>query len=73
MIAQKIKNEDPDARVVFIGPCVAKKHEFRLGKTRGVVDCVLTFEELDALFASRDIEPEQLEMCIRDRPWTGRR
>lgn len=66
MIARKIKEEDADARVVFIGPCVAKKHEFRLGKTRGVVDCVLTFEELDALFASRDIEPGTMEEAVLD-------
>lgn len=61
MMGQKIKGEDPDARVVFIGPCVAKKHEFRLGKTRGVVDCVLTFEELDAMFDGQHIELGELE------------
>ncbi len=61
MIARRIKEQDHDARVVFIGPCVAKKHEFRLGKTRGAVDCVLTFEELDAMFASRNIDLSALE------------
>ena len=61
MIAKKIKEEDHDARVVFIGPCIAKKHEFRLGKTQGSVDCVLTFEELDAMFAGADIELSELE------------
>jgi iron only hydrogenase large subunit-like protein len=66
MIARKLKEADPEARVVFIGPCVAKKHEFRLGKTQGAVDCVLTFEELDALFDSRSIEPEQLEETMLD-------
>ncbi len=66
MIAQRIKEEDPDSRVVFIGPCVAKKHEFRLGKTRGAVDCVLTFEELDALFDGQSIEPETLEETTLD-------
>jgi len=66
MIARKIKEEDPDARVVFIGPCVAKKHEFRLGKTRGAVDCVLTFEELDAMFDGQNIEIEKLEETVLD-------
>ena len=61
MIARRIKEQDHDARVIFIGPCVAKKHEFRLGKTRGAVDCVLTFEELDAIFASRNIDLSALE------------
>jgi [FeFe] hydrogenase (group B1/B3) len=61
MIARRIKEQDHDARVIFIGPCVAKKHEFRLGKTRGAVDCVLTFEELDALFDSRNIDVSALE------------
>lgn len=61
MIARHLKNRDPRARVVFIGPCVAKKKEFQLGKTGGSVDCVLTFEELYALFASKGIVPEEME------------
>ena len=61
MIANRIKEREPESRVVFIGPCVAKKHEFRLGKTRGAVDCVLTFEELEALFDSRGVEVDTLE------------
>lgn len=61
MIGKRIKERDPRARVVFIGPCVAKKREYQLGKTMGTVDCALTFEELYPLFASRDIAPENLE------------
>ena len=44
MAARRIKERDPEAKVVFIGPCVAKKAEFQLEKTGGAVDCVLTFE-----------------------------
>ena len=66
MMGRKIKEADPEARVVFIGPCVAKKHEFRLGSTRGVVDCVLTFEELDALFDGKDIRLATLEETALD-------
>lgn len=61
MTARTIKEKDPGARVVFIGPCVAKKQEFQLGKTMGAVDCVLTFEELNAMLEARGVEPEQLE------------
>jgi len=61
MAARHVKEQDPAAKVVFVGPCVAKKKEMRLGKTMGAVDCVLTFEELYALFESRDIQLEELE------------
>lgn len=61
MAARRIKEREPGAKVVFIGPCVAKKAEFQLEKTNGAVDCVLTFEELAALFEARSIEVEKLE------------
>ena len=40
----------PDAKIIFIGPCTAKKMEFQRedGHAR-MMDCVLTFEELQAL------------------------
>lgn len=41
---QDIKRRIPNARTVFIGPCVAKKDEAEL--YAGIVDAVLTFEEL---------------------------
>ena len=56
-----LKEKEPDAKVVFIGPCIAKKKEFQLGRTMHAVDCVLTYEELFALFNSRDINPTELE------------
>lgn len=40
----KIKEEHPDAFCVFIGPCISKKEEAT--QYPGIVDCVLTFEEL---------------------------
>ena len=61
MIGKRIKENDPKARVIFIGPCVAKKKEFHLGKTMGAIDCALSFEELYALFESKGIQPETLE------------
>ena len=67
MTARYIKEKDPQAKVIFIGPCVAKKKEFHLGKTMGAVDCALTFEELYALFESRGIDLDTLEETELDQ------
>lgn len=53
-----IKNEDKDAVVVFIGPCTAKKNEATKEGLKDAVDYVITFEELSALFAAYEIDPE---------------
>ncbi len=53
---QDIKLRYPDAKTVFIGPCISKKAEAE--KYPGAVDVVLTFEELSGLFLSKGIEPE---------------
>lgn len=50
--AKMIRKKHPDAKVVFIGPCIAKKREAR---ESGVVDGVLTFEDLAAMFADKGI------------------
>ena len=42
----ELKRRFPDAKTVFIGPCISKKDEAE--KYPGIVDCVLTFEELSA-------------------------
>ncbi|MBF0490706.1 MAG: hypothetical protein HQL15_08870, partial [Candidatus Omnitrophica bacterium] len=44
------------AKVVFIGPCVAKKVEAQRPQYAGLVDCVLTFEELDEWFKRKNID-----------------
>ncbi len=59
-IAKYIKQTDPAAKIIFIGPCTAKKMEFQLDKVNKYIDSVLTFEELQALFDSRDLDLEQL-------------
>lgn len=58
--AKKIKQEYPDAYVVFIGPCISKKEEAQ--KIPGYVDCVLTFEELGQWFEKREIHIEPREV-----------
>lgn len=51
-----IKKRMPNAKAVFIGPCVAKKDE---AEHYGIVDAVLTFEELDEMLTAARIELEQ--------------
>lgn len=53
-----IKKIDPEALVVFIGPCIAKKTEKNRSKD---TDYVLTFEEIAAMIASQGIELESLD------------
>ncbi len=48
---------NPRAKVVFIGPCVAKKVERVDEKVAGVIDAVLTFAELKEMLAARGIDP----------------
>lgn len=60
-IARHIKQTDKTAKIIFIGPCTAKKAEARRPEVRPYIDCVLTFEELQALFDSRNIEITELE------------
>lgn len=65
-IAKYIKSTDPECKIVFIGPCTAKKMEFRLEHVRPYIDSVITFEELQALFDSRDIDITQLGEGVLD-------
>ena len=55
-IAKYIKGTDPTAHMVFIGPCTAKKMEVQRDTVRPYVDAAMTFEELQALFDSRDLD-----------------
>ncbi|MDD4010964.1 MAG: 4Fe-4S dicluster domain-containing protein [Sphaerochaetaceae bacterium] len=61
-----IKQTDPTAKVIFIGPCTAKKMEFQRPDSRPYVDGVLTFEELQAIFDSKDIELGSLKEDVLD-------
>ena len=59
--AKLIKDRDPGARVVFIGPCIAKKAEALEPALAPYVDHVLTFEELAAIFVAKDIDLASLK------------
>ncbi|MEA4927064.1 MAG: 4Fe-4S dicluster domain-containing protein [Candidatus Limiplasma sp.] len=65
-IARYLKQTDPTAKTVFIGPCTAKKQERALPEVAPYVDCVLTFEELQAWIDSRDFDLTQLEEDVLD-------
>ncbi len=65
-IAKYIKNTDNEAKVVFIGPCTAKKAEVKKKTVKPYVDAALTFEELQALFDSRDIDITTLDEGVLD-------
>ena len=65
-LAKYIKDNTPGAKVVFIGPCTAKKAEAQLAEVKPYVDNVLTFEELQALFDSRDMDLSTLEEGVLD-------
>lgn len=65
-LAQYIKKTDKTAKVVFIGPCTAKKAEAQLETVKPHVDAVLTFEELQALYDSRNIDITTLDEDVLD-------
>ena len=65
-LAKYIKSTDKTAKVVFIGPCTAKKAERQLDTVKDYVDAVLTFEELQALFDSKDMEISELPEDVLD-------
>jgi len=70
--ASLVKERYPDSIRVFIGPCIAKKHE---GLFNEEIDYVLTFEELDALFIAKDIDLkncEESELDIKEATKIGR-
>lgn len=72
--ARSIKQKMPNARVVFIGPCAAKKLEAMRRTVRSDVDFVITFEELAAIFEARgiDFKTYDKEEPIHDASGAGR-
>lgn len=58
--ARVIKEEHPDAGVVFIGPCASKKLEAMRTSVRSDVDFVITFEELAGMFEAKSMLLEEM-------------
>ena len=67
--ARAIRHLHPDARVVFIGPCIAKKNEIREPSISHCVDAVLSFRELHSMFEAQGIDPTKLNDSSFDSPW----
>ncbi len=65
-IAKYIKEREKDCKIIFVGPCTAKKSEVQKPSVQPYVDTAITFEELQALFDSRDIDVTQLDEDILD-------
>jgi [FeFe] hydrogenase (group B1/B3) len=59
--ARLVKKTHPNSKVVFVGPCSAKKLEASRKSVRSDVDFVLTFEELSGMFAAKKIELNKLQ------------
>lgn len=62
------KDLGDDLKIVFIGPCVAKKHEAQDNEVAGVIDSVLTFTELKQMFDEQSINVVELEDGDFDGP-----
>ena len=69
--ARVIKEDHPDAEVVFIGPCASKKLEASRRTVRSDVDFVITFEELLGMFDARNIVLEAVEEQDKMNDATG--
>jgi signal transduction histidine kinase/NAD-dependent dihydropyrimidine dehydrogenase PreA subunit len=62
------RSYSPGAKVVFIGPCIAKKAEIDDPQVAGDVDAVLTFVELETMLREAGIELERLPESEPDGP-----
>lgn len=67
-----IRDINPYTYVVFIGPCMAKKTEAKFD-VEGEPDAVMTFEELNALFDARRINPSECDETKSEATSFGRR
>lgn len=61
----------PNLRIVFVGPCIAKKGELAGDSVRGEVDAALTFVELRGLFARANLAPASVQPRDFDPPRPG--
>lgn len=72
-IGKYLKDKDENCKTIFIGPCTAKKAEVLYTEAGKYIDSVITFEELNALFDSKNIDIESLEEDeINDASYFGR-
>ncbi len=66
MAARLLKTMDPTGKVIFVGPCTSKKFEFQSDAAKEFVDCVISFEELQAFLDARNIDVSTLPETVLD-------
>ncbi len=66
------KHSDPDIKLVFIGPCVAKKAEIEREDLNGLIDVALTFEEMKELLKAKNIDTNTVASAMPDSPCASR-
>ena len=59
--AKMLKKQHPDAKIIFIGPCIAKKRE---AAESGIIDGVLTYDDMQELLAEKNIVLEDITNII---------
>ena len=64
------KNYGDSAKVVFIGPCIAKKSEYQDEEVSDAIDAVMTFTELKELFKAKEINMDTLQASNFDPPYS---
>lgn len=62
---------DDELKIVFIGPCIAKKAEAKDNAVENEIDAVITFQELHEMFQEDDIDPKNVEDSEFDPPTPG--
>jgi len=67
--AEMAKAKYPDAKIVFVGPCVGKRKEVH---ENAMIDYMLTFEEIDSLFSGLNIEIKTFDDNQETAPNSGR-
>ena len=72
-VSRMIKEKEPDAVTVFIGPCIAKKSEAKDHGIEGNADFVMTYGEIRSLMYGKDIELEPEENTYQASSTYGKR
>lgn len=70
MVVKKIHGDD--TRVVFIGPCIAKKVEASISQFDDLIDEVISFVELRRMFSERGLNEHNVEPADFDPPVAGK-
>lgn len=71
--ARLIRSNEPSAKIIFIGPCIAKKAEIEQDNLKDEIQYTMSFEELIAFFDAYEINPTECEASpLDDASYYGR-